>query len=130
MFDMKEIIELAKAKGYSDPLENNVDLFDLVMIREWLRLKHKIHVEINQDERGSANHKTKEFFSCSITRREPNKKGLKFIASVCYRTFDTYEESLEFGISRALKKLGKESIYEIEKCKCCSACTSKCCNDV
>lgn len=100
MINRQETIDLAVAHGYRLQTGHADEVMELVLIREWLRRKYKVHIENNQDERGAMNHKTSEYFTCSISRRIPNprKKGQKYVQAQHYQTFSKYEDALQNGI--------------------------------
>jgi hypothetical protein len=83
------------------------EIQQLLIIGEWLRRKHGYTMDVTEGERGSMNHKTEAFFSCSFGKRipHPTKKGQNFYSQTSYRTFPTYHEALCFTIDRILDKI-------------------------
>lgn len=98
----KDIIDYSIQEGYK---LKNLSLDDeLIFIKEWIRIKFKIFIENNLQERGSMNRKTKEYYTVSLVKRipHPTKKGLRYNNKCCHETKDTYDEAFCEGIIQAL----------------------------
>jgi hypothetical protein len=111
LLTIEQTIDYAKKYGYKSIAEVKPTL-EIILIKDWLRTKHKIHIGNDQDERGSMNHKTEEYFCCEITRREPNphKPGRKYIRKQCYQTYSKYEDAVKNGIIWSLDFLFPNSL--------------------
>jgi hypothetical protein len=78
-------------------------MLELLILKEEYRVKHGLYIENEMGERGSMNHKTKQYFTCEFKKRvkHPKEKYMRWNASISYQTFDTYREALVFCLERA-----------------------------
>lgn len=103
---LKEVRILAYEDGYENPCPYQLDpICTLLLIKEHIRRKYKVNIENDHGERGSLNHKTKEYFTCKMSKRikdlkNPRRKRNRDIA---FATYDTYEEALLGSIYRFFK---------------------------
>lgn len=98
----KDITNYAVQEGYK---LKGLSLDDeLLFIKEWIRIKFKIFIENNLQERGSMNRKTKEYYTVALTKRipHPTKKGMRYNNRCSHETKDKYDDAFCEGIIQAL----------------------------
>lgn len=80
-----------------------MSVLQLLEIKEMFRVKHGLYIENNMKERGSANHKTKPYWTCTFKKRVkcPTKKGVNYNNQMSYQTYEDYKVALVFCLSIA-----------------------------
>jgi hypothetical protein len=101
--DIDEVIVYAVDDGYVST-NQKYKIIELVLIKEWIRRKFKTYIENSLEERGSMNHKTKEYYTiCFRKRTPPHKPGIRYNNSTSYSTCDSYESALKESIMWVLE---------------------------
>jgi hypothetical protein len=106
ILDVEDCIRYAMRFGYVREYESK-PYKEIILIKDWLRTKHKIILSNEHGERGSMNRKTVEYFTCEISKRMPNphKPGQKYNYMSSYQTYDCYENAVIHGITFAIDHL-------------------------